>query len=286
MKRTIDLHTHSSVSDGTLTPSELVNYAYKHKLSAIALTDHDTVKGIPEAEKAAVSLHEKGADFRLVPGVELSLGFRKKDIHILGLFIDPYSTELNKALTEAEQERSMRNQKMADNLANAGIDITYEKLMDYCRTAVVTRAHFGKYMVAHGIVKNMKEAFTRYLSEDGPYYVSRNYLSPEEGIDLIRHSGGVAVLAHPLLYHLPDEELDALVARLSRHGLCGIEAMYSNNLGQDEKKVRALAEKYQLKISGGSDFHGQNKPLIEIGTGKKNLSIPYSILEDLESTLG
>lgn len=285
MKRTVDLHTHSCVSDGTLTPAELADYAYKHNLSAIALTDHDTVKGIPEAQKAADSLRADGADFRLVPGVELSLGFGKKDIHMLGLFIDPVSEKLTKALLEAEQERNDRNRKMADNLANAGIDITYEKLLEFCGDAIITRAHFGKYMVARGIVPTMKEAFTRYLSQDGPYYVSRNYLSPEEGIDLIRQAGGVPVLAHPLLYHLSDQDLDMLVHRLTDHGLKGIEAIYSNNLGKDEEKVRALAGKYQLKISGGSDFHGQNKPLIEIGTGKHNLYIPYSILEDLESIL-
>lgn len=161
MKRTVDLHTHSCVSDGTLTPAELVDYAYKHNLSAIALTDHDTVKGIPEAQKAADSLRADGADFRLVPGVELSLGFGKKDIHMLGLFIDPASEKLTKALSEAEQERNDRNRKMADNLANAGIDITYEKLLKFCGDAIITRAHFGKYMVARGIVSTMKEAFTK-----------------------------------------------------------------------------------------------------------------------------
>ncbi|MDD6207038.1 MAG: PHP domain-containing protein [Clostridiales bacterium] len=285
MKRTVDLHTHSSVSDGTLSPSELVMYAYNHHLSAIALTDHDTVKGIMEAEKAACAIRADGGDFRLIPGVELSLGFRKKDIHMLGLFIDPESEPLKKALFEAEQERNDRNRKMTERLSQAGIDITYEKLVEFCGDAIITRAHFGKYMIAHNIVGTMKEAFTKYLNEDGPYYVGRTYLSPEEGIDLILKAGGVPVLAHPLLYHLSDEDLDVLVHRLSSHGLKGIEAIYSNNLGNDEEKVRALAKKYHLKISGGSDFHGQNKPLIEIGTGKHNLSIPYSILEDLESTL-
>lgn len=282
MKR-VDLHTHSTASDGTLTPAELVNYAYRHGLSAIALTDHDTIRGIAEAQKAACALQKEGADFRLVPGVELSLGYGKKDIHMLGLFINPDSKMLQDTLAHAEAERNERNRKMAENLCNAGIDIPFDEFMQFCGNAVITRVHFAKYMVFRGIVPTIKDAFYEYLNEDGPYYVNRKYLSPEEGIDLIRNAGGVPALAHPLMYHLPDDELEGLVSRLADHGLCGIEALYSNNVGNDEKKIRKLAERYQLKISGGSDFHGKNKPLIEIGTGKRNLCIPYSILEDLES---
>lgn len=279
----IDLHVHSSASDGTLTPEALVEEAYKNGLSAFALTDHDTIQGIAHAYDKADRMKQEGKDITVVSGVELSVEYVKRDIHMLGLLIDHKNETLCDALILAQKEREQRNDKMVANLAQAGIDITMEKLRDLVgKDTVLTRAHFGKYLVLHQYCKDTKEAFAKYLNEDGPYYVPRKYITPEDGIDLIRSAGGIPVLAHPLIYKLSDQELDTLVGRLKNHGLLGLEAIYSSNMGFDEGIARRLANKYDLLITGGSDFHGANKPHIALGTGRGNLKIPYSILENLK----
>lgn len=274
----IDLHVHSNISDGTLSPSELVYYAAKKQLSAIALTDHDTILGIEEALSAAETLRKKGINFTLIPGVEISAAFRKRDIHILGLFVDYTHPNLKKQLEQAVLEREKRNEKMAKNLRNAGLSITVQELKEEDKNAIITRAHFAKLLYKKGYVKNIKDAFLKYLGEDGPYYVAREYISPEDTIALIKEAGGIPVLAHPLLYHLSEKELEALLVRLKASGLAGIEAIYSNNVSNEEAYACSLARKYDLLISGGSDFHGSVKPDIEIGSGRGNLKIPENLL--------
>lgn len=274
----IDLHVHSNHSDGTLSPSQLVNLAIEKNLRAMALTDHDTISGIPEACAAA----KKYPNFELIPGVELSLAYKKRDIHMLGLFIDCSHPPFIRSLENILQERNDRNQKMVNNLKKAGIDITMEALEQESGDAVITRAHFAKYLAAHHYVKDYKTAFQQYLGEDGPYYVPRSYLSPEDGISLILNAGGIPILAHPLLYNFSPDELEQLVKRLSDRGLAGLEALYSSNTGYDESNMKKLAAKYGLLLSGGSDFHGSNKPLLNLGTGKGNLHVPYEVLETLK----
>lgn len=281
MKR-IDLHVHSNISDGTFSPSEVTKLAHDAGLAAYALTDHDTTSGVREAIQAAKQYENTNAPLEVIPGVEISVGYKARDIHMLGLFIDHENKELVSVLSQVQHERILRNVKMAENLARSGIDISMEKLKAQEEPGtVLTRAHFAKYLTGHGYAKNMKDAFTKYLEIDGPYYVSREYISPERAMELIRGAGGLPVLAHPLLYKLPEEELEALVKRLAEHGLGGLEAIYSSNMGYDEQKVRHLAARYGLGISGGTDFHGKNKPNLSIGTGRGNLKIPYEILENL-----
>lgn len=277
----IDLHVHSNVSDGTFTPAQLVELAVKKQLSAFALTDHDTVEGIPKAIEAAALFQKKGIHITVIPGIELSVAYKKRDIHMLGLMIDYKNPSFCNTLHEIQQERDERNYKMVENLANAGIDISMEKLREIDRNAILTRAHFAKYLTEHHYTKTTKDAFFQYLGEDGPYYVSRKYISPEEAIALIRSVGGVPILAHPLLYKLPPDELDALVKHLAEYGLAGIEAIYSSNIGYDEQNMKKLAQKYNLLITGGSDFHGANKPYIELGTGRGNLKISNTMLDSL-----
>ncbi|MDE7298596.1 MAG: PHP domain-containing protein [Lachnospiraceae bacterium] len=277
----IDLHVHSNKSDGTLTPAEVAKHAAERGLTAIALTDHDCVSGIDEAEQAAASLRAAGHALRIIPGVEISADYKNGDIHILGLFINPSDPALTAALDEAIRCRDARNAKMVQNLRNAGIDITLEELLFEAKDTVVTRAHFARFLQAHGYVKDRTEAFRRYLDRDTPYYVRREYLQPARAIELIRGAGGVPVLAHPLLYHLTPDGVKELVAQLKSAGLGGIEAIYSANTGTDESFVRQLASRYDLAISGGSDFHGANKPDIEIGTGRGNLRIPEDLLDAL-----
>jgi 3',5'-nucleoside bisphosphate phosphatase len=281
----IDLHVHSNASDGTLTPAEVVSLAASLSLSAIALTDHDTVAGVAEAQAAALVMSDASNPLRIIPGAEISVAYNGRDIHILGLFLDTKNNALIKTLNEAVAKREERNEKMAANLRGAGIDITVDKLKAAEGEAVLTRAHFAKYMTEHGFTKSNKDAFDRFLNDSSPYYVPRDYLSPEATIDLIHEAGGLAVLAHPLLYKYNLEQLDVLIALLAGFGLDGIEAIYSLNTGFDEGIIRRYANRYNLAITGGSDFHGMNKPDISLGSGKGNLQIPESLLESLEKRL-
>ena len=280
----IDLHVHSNASDGTLSPEEVTEAAWEQNLAAFALTDHDTIQGVKRAIAHSMKMAEEGKEIEVIPGVELSVEYKKRDIHMLGLMIDYENANFKKALDDARMERATRNEKMVKNLSDAGLSITMEELRALSGDAVITRAHFGKLLLQKKYVKTISEAFEKYLGEDGPYYVPRKYISPEDAIALIRSAGGIPVLAHPLLYKLPEEELEALVKRLKDNGLMGIETIYSANTGFDEGIVRRYANQYDLIMTGGSDFHGANKPLIQLGTGKGNLKIPYSILETLKKT--
>ena len=279
----IDLHVHSNISDGTLTPSELVQEAKNKGLRAFALTDHDTVNGIKEAKEAAHILKEtEGYELEVISGVEISAGYGKRDIHILGFFIDENSTNLKQALDNIKGDREVRNRQMVENLANAGLPISMESLREEFPDAILTRAHFAEFLQKQGVVKEIKEAFTKYLSETGPYYVQRKYMAPETAISLIKEAGGIPVLAHPLLYHLSENQVKELISSLKEAGLMGLEAVHSTNINNDESYLRGLASAYGLITSGGSDFHGTVKPTIQMGIGKGNLSIPYSVLENLK----
>lgn len=273
----IDLHVHSTCSDGTFTPAGLVSYAVQKGLAAIALTDHDTVEGLEEASAAAV-----GTGLELVPGIEFSTEYKERDIHILGLDIQPKQTDFAKHLKAFQDSRDARNEEMTLRLQNLEhIPITMEALRSAYGDAVLTRAHFGRWLFEHGYVRSIREAFSRYIGDDCPCFVPRKRTDPRQAIALIRNAGGIPILAHPLLYHLTDTELEELVRYLKEAGLQGIEAIYSSNTGLDESSMRRLARKMNLKISGGSDFHGKNKPLLDLGSGKGNLKIPYEVLEQL-----
>lgn len=271
----IDLHVHSSASDGTLAPREVTKLAYESGLAAYALTDHDTVAGIDEAQSTKYPI-------RVIPGIELSAGYGRGDIHILGLFINHHSNALQQVMVDVVNEREWRNKKMAENLATAGIDITVDRVRGNDTNAVLTRAHFARFLINNGYAKDTKEAFSKYLSESTPYFVQRKYLSPEECITLITESGGYPILAHPMIYKFPIPELDRLIKRLKNSGLYGLETIYSTYTNQEEDIVRSFAHRYSLAITGGSDFHGSNKPDIQIGSGRGNLRIPISLLHSFE----
>lgn len=277
----IDLHVHSNVSDGTSTPTELVSYAYEKKLSAFALTDHDTVDGVAEAVSAAASLATEDRKLTVIPGVEISAGYHGRDIHILGLCLDYTDPTLVETLHNVAMERGRRNEKMLKNLQDAGLSITMEDLHEGNEDAIITRAHFGKALLKKGYVSSIKEAFSKYLDSNGPYYVPREYLSPKTAIELITNAGGIAVLAHPLLYKFSASELRTLLSELKGYGLQGIEAVYSCNIGLDESFVRSLAREFDLVCTGGSDYHGSVKPDIDLGSGRGNLKILSCMLDDL-----
>ncbi len=279
--KSVDLHVHSNKSDGTLAPSDLVTLALSKGLSAFALTDHDTTEGIDEALAAAEKAHAQGADIEVIPGIEFSTEYEGKDIHIVGIDIDYKSDAFQHYLKDFQDSRDNRNRKMCLKLAEHGVDITYEKLRAEYPDSVLTRAHYAKYMMEHGAVKSMSEAFDRYIGDRAPCFLPREKVTPSQAVSLILESGGIPILAHPILYHMSDARLDKLVATLKDAGLIGIEAIYSTYNTAEERQIRKLASKYDLRISGGSDFHGGTKPGLEMGNGYGKLFVPYEVLEKL-----
>lgn len=282
--RAVDLHTHSNCSDGTYTVKELMDYAHEKNLSAIALTDHDTVEGLDEAINYS---REKYPDMEVVPGIEFSTVNEGKDVHVVGLYIDYHDDFFVRNLQSFIDSRTERNIKMCKKLTEeAHMPITYEELKESFPNAVITRAHYAKLLVDKGYVKSRAEVFDRLIGDHCPYYIPREKISPEQAIDIILKSGGVPVLAHPILYHMSDERLEALVRRLKENGLMGIEAIYSTYEPRDERWIKELAGKYDLVISGGSDFHGANKPKIDLGVGYGRLFVPEDILPPIKMLSG
>lgn len=275
--KTVDLHVHSTKSDGSFTPSELVDYAIEKGLAAFALTDHDTTEGLEEAFMAA-----KGKNIEVIPGIEFSTEYQGKDIHILGLYIDYNGEEFKKYLVDFQNSRTIRNEKMCKKLSEHGVDITYEKLQKRFPKAVLTRAHYAKFLWEEGYVSSMKEAFDRYIGDHAPCFLPREKVTPVQAVELILRAKGVPVLAHPVLYGMSDERLETLVSTLKDAGLVGIEAVYSTYNNADERWMKALAKKYNLLISGGSDFHGTTKPGLDLAVGYGKLFIPYEILEKIK----
>ena len=275
MNKTIDLHVHSTASDGTFTPTELVSEAKRCGLSTFALTDHDTVDGVSEA--LAVG---KTSGLEVVPGVELST-----EIHVVGLFIDPTNTELQAELAKFRDNRDNRNLKMVEKLQEEGFQITAEDLYRLNPDTVVARPHIARYLVDSGQVKDLKTVFDKYIGDGCKCYVDRYKITPMQAVSLIHQASGIAILAHPCLYKMKRAELTAMIEELVDAGLNGIEAVYSCNQGSDEKDFREIAEKYQLLLSGGSDFHGANKPYIHLGSGKGNMTVPYEFLEAMKATI-
>lgn len=282
--RAIDLHTHTTKSDGSYTPVELVDYAIEKDLAAVAVTDHDSIEGLPEALSHAAALAKKGLpSIEVVPGIEFSTKYERQDVHIVGLYISYDSAEFQQALNDFVDSRTSRNRKMCKNLQDAGIDISYEKLQDRYPEAVITRAHYASYLCEYGYVKSRQDAFARYLGDHTKYFVPREKVTPAQAVSLILKAGGVPILAHPPLYHMGSERLDALVSSLKAEGLMGIEAFYSTYSNQDVRDMLGLSSKYDLLLSGGSDFHGANKPNLDLGCGYGKLFVPEDLLPKIRA---
>lgn len=273
----IDLHVHSTYSDGTLTPSELVLHAKQLNLSAMALTDHDTIEGIPEAIDTG-----KQHALEIIPGVELSTFFHDKEIHIVGLYIDYTDETFQKELKDLRNIRRDRNLQMCEKFTELGMPLHYEEMEQKYADAVITRAHFADYLLEKGYIKSRNEAFERFIGPNGPCYVPRKKMTSAEAIRIIKNAGGVPILAHPVLYHLGNEQMNKLMDYLCDAGIVGLEAIYSTYTAGEEIQMKNLAKKCGLILSGGSDYHGANKPHIELGIGRGHLFVPYSILEDIK----
>ncbi len=284
--RAIDLHTHTCKSDGSYTPTELVDYAIEKNLAAVAITDHDSIEGLDEAVAHAAALRERGLpSVEMIPGIEFSTKYEKQDVHIVGLYISYEREAFQSALGSFVDSRVSRNRKMCENLQGAGIDITYEKLLTMYPDAVITRAHYASYLLEHGYVKSRQDAFARYLGDHTKYFVPREKVTPSQAVDLILKADGVPILAHPPLYHMGNDRLDTLVSSLKADGLMGIEVFYSTYSNQDVRDMQRLAAKYNLLVSGGSDFHGANKPGLDLGCGYGKLYIPEETLLKIKAAL-
>ena len=276
----IDLHAHSTASDGSLTPTQLVRHARNLGLRAIALTDHDTIEGNAEAAQAAQRL-----GVEVVPGVEMSSHYPTGTMHILGYFIDFRNSGLAAELARLQEVRLERNRAIAAKLKDLGIDIEFEDVLRLAGPkGQVGRPHFARALVERGVVGSIEEAFERYLKKGAPAYSAKFRLPPAEAISLIRQAGGVAALAHPFTLHLDDdqERLKTLLCELKALGLSAIEAHYSEHSAEQEALYVAAARQCGLALTGGSDFHGANKEGVELGSGYGRLRVPYRLLEELK----
>jgi len=273
----IDLHVHSTASDGSLTPRELVYYAAEKQLSAIALTDHDTVSGLAEAIAAS---HHAGIE--LIPGVEMSCVWEGTEIHILGYFVDTGSPALQDGLSWFRRMRDERNETILDNLAEDGILLTEEELRAGDPDTVITRAHFARLLMEKGYVRDRKEAFAGYLAYGGKYVPTKDELTPERVMQMFYDGRIWPSLAHPVQYHLDEDSLVQLIAELKAMGLRGIEAWHSSQSWQDTARLQTIARLSGLIPTGGSDFHGSSKPDVEIGTGRGNLKIQERVLDAIK----
>jgi len=275
LKGTIDLHTHTTHSDGSASPEELIALASANRARAVAITDHDTVSAIAEARAVADRV---GIEF--VAGIEISAEYSPGTMHVLGYCIDEESTALAVKLDELKKARERRNPQIASRLQSLGIDISYDEVVEVAGNQVVGRPHFARLMINKGYVTSMQEAFDRFLKKGADAYVHKARLSPRDSIALIHEAGGVAVLAHPYQLKLSSyERVDQLVGELAELGLDGIEAVYSRHSADERVSYSKVAAQHGLLITGGSDYHGSYKPDISIVTGLGDLHVPYELLQ-------
>lgn len=276
----IDLHVHSSASDGSMTPEEVVDLAKNSGLRYFALTDHDTINGV----ERALSQAAKYDDFDVIPGTELSCYQNDRELHIVGLFINHKDETFLKKLNDLKEDRERRNDKIIQKFVDAGIPMTIDELKHGNPNSVITRAHFARVLIEKGICKDKTEVFDKYLGIDCPFYLPKPKVTPEYVISLIKNAGGIAILAHPYSYKLSKSEVENLLDVLIPAGLDGMECYYSTYDDGETSELRSIALSKGLLVSGGSDFHGAVKPDISIGTGHGNLRIPEKLLDIMKST--
>ncbi len=271
-----DLHTHSIYSDGTCAPDELIKLAKDAGLCAIALTDHNTVSGIPHFLRAA-----EGSGILAVPGIEVSSDYLGNELHIVGLFQTlEHLVEVEDYVRAYLARKEQSNVELCANLCAAGYEISYEKIKAATPDGVVNRALIAAELLRCGYVESIKAAFATLLSKKGGYYHEPSKPSAFEVIGKLCKFGAIPILAHPFL-SLDEAQLRTFLPRAKQAGLIGMETDYSTFDEETTALAHALADEYGLKSSGGSDFHGTNKPDISVGVGKGTLAVPYAYYEDL-----
>lgn len=265
---TVDLHLHTTASDGSFTPSEVVNKAVQLGLEVIAITDHDTVAGIAEAKAEAA-----GKELDVIPGIELNTELSNSEIHILGYYIDNNNLALMNELNKLRAARYDRIEKMIKKLEDQKIEIDFDYVCQLAADNSLSRVHLAQAIVEHGYVSQISEAFDEYIGKDCPSYVSRYKLTPRKAIELIKAAGGIPVLAHPALL-----ERDELIPEFITDGLVGIEVYHSEHSQSDVRHYKHLAQKYGLVITGGSDCHGVYKDNVLLGS----VEVPNRVVMDLK----
>ena len=248
----VDLHSHTIASDGVLSPSELVKRAIDNQIDILAITDHDTVKGLPEAQKL---IKDESLPIRLINGVEISTVWKNNEIHIVGLNIDIENQQLLDLLVAQEQGRIDRAMAISHKLVKLHIDNAYEQAKVFAKGDIVSRAHFARFLVDQGLVKDVKTAFKKYLGKSGYAYVPAKWCSIEEAITAIHAAGGLAVLAHPTRYDLTGTKLKLLINDFKTWGGDAIEVSQSRQTQDDLQRLAKLANEFELLASQGSDFH-------------------------------
>jgi predicted metal-dependent phosphoesterase TrpH len=280
MRQYIDLHTHSTASDGTVSPGELPALAVGNNVVALALTDHDSIAGLGEAAARAERL---GLEF--IRGCELSCTAHYGEVHILGLWLPEYIPEFEQGLALLRGRRQRRNQRMADLLKSLGMPIDLAEFPQGLNS--LGRPHIARLLLHQGHVRSIQEAFERFLGKGRPAYIPKEDFSPAEAVKLLGQTRALVVLAHPLLIQAPKDalrgQLETLLQELVPLGLDGLEAYHSAYSNADVRLALELADKYKLLISGGSDFHGENKPGVSLGKGFGDLCVPCSVLDKLKA---
>lgn len=274
----IDLHTHSTISDGTDSPEQLMRLAAEAGLTAVALTDHDTVDGLDTAGSIAEQL-----GVRLVRGCELSCAVDRGTMHMVVLFLEGEAGPLQDRLAALRNGRDVRNERIVAALADTGVEIDLAEVLEEAGEGAVGRPHVAAVLLRKGYVNSIDEAFDRWLARGRPAYVERERLDPAEAISLAHASGAVTVLAHPRSLDLTDHELSAALEELREAGLDGIECEYGRYTRHERTALRELARRHDLAPSGGSDYHGHYKPDLSVGVGAGDLRVPDAWLEGLEA---
>lgn len=274
----VDLHTHTTASDGTLSPTDLVLLAKEGGLSAVAVTDHDTIDGVEDAISTG---KENGIE--VITGVEISAEPTSGTLHILGYGFDHKEANLNRILNDLVNSRNQRNGKIIKKFHDEGVDITLEEVESVAGGDVVGRPHFAKILLDKGYVRNKQEAFDVYLGKNGKCYMDKDRLSLEDSIKLIKGAGGVVVVAHPCtLGYKNEKELKDYLVSIKDVGIDGVEAFYPEHSAKHTLFLKKAAEDMGLLITGGSDFHGDNTPHLSLGKGTGSLKVPYSCFENLK----
>jgi 3',5'-nucleoside bisphosphate phosphatase len=277
----LDLHLHTTHSDGSCTPTEVVDMAHRAGVTALAITDHDITTGLAEAILAG---QQHGIE--VIPGVEISSTLGNAELHILGYFLDWQDTGFDGRLKTLRDSRHRRNPQIIERLQALGIDLTYDAVRALAGSDSVGRPHIARALMDKGVVTSAKEAFDRFLAEGKPAYVPRDLPSPAEAIGWIKAARGLAVLAHPTWVRVTDQSLVDLVRQLKADGLDGVEVYYSTHAARQTREYLSLAQQLGLLVTGGSDFHGLTKPDIEVGIGKGSLHIPTSLLPKMKDAVG
>ena len=275
----IDLHLHTTASDGVRSPSEIVNYAKTKGLQAIAVTDHDTIEGLEEAVTEGQRI-----GFEVIPGIEISAEHSPGSMHLLGYYLDIHHPLLNERLAYLQKARAERNPKIVENLNRLGVKITYDEVVKASGGGQVGRPHFAQVLLDKGYVRTFQEAFDRFLKKGASAYVDKVRFRPAEAIHFIREAGGVAVVAHPNTLGVNGSKaFEVLLLQLIREGLEGIEVHYPEHSPAETAQYKFLAEKHGLVITGGTDYHGIEGTDLDIGVGRGDMKLPYSILENLSA---